>query len=127
MDTVLVSREKIDDNSWNTVVLSLAISGGTIISDDNMAEIRIYTPKMNENTLILEKVFLSYWIETSKLNELYDAICEQQDELDLHNSDVREQEKIREERDMAILSSKKVKRRGKLLANQSKPIDDYET
>jgi hypothetical protein len=100
-------REIIDSpDNWNSVVLSLATSGGIIVSDNKMAEIRVCAPKFNKDTLVIESVFLTYWIEKKKLHELYQCVMEQQEELNLHVEDKEEQERIEKEREAALLALK---------------------
>ena len=119
---------KIDTTEgWNSVILSFATTGGYIIANGKMAEIHICSPKMNVDTLILENKFLTYWIESKKLPELYQDIYMQEDELSLHLEDADEQRKIAEERDEALLlynKLKKFKKSNKILIDESEPIED---
>lgn len=120
---------KIDSpDNWNSVVLSLATTGGFIISHGTMNEVHVCAPKMNVDTLVLEQTFLTYWIEKKKLPELYEAIVVQQEELNIHFEDTEELERIAKERDEATMAyykkSKKKKKDTKIVDDDStSPID----
>jgi hypothetical protein len=120
---------KIDSpDNWNSVVLSLATTGGFIISHGSMNEVHICAPKMNQDTLVLEQTFLTYWIEKKMLPELYEAIVTQQEELNIHFEDTEELEKIAKERDEAAMvyykKSKKKKKETKIVDDEPAPTDD---
>lgn len=123
-------REIIDSpDNWNSVVLSLATGGGIVVSDNKMAEIRVCAPKFNKDTLLIESVFLTYWIEKKKLHELYQCVMEQQEELNLHNEDKEEQERITKEREESLLSLKKMKNKkknNKIIIEEPEPLVDEE-
>ena len=117
-----VIKNKIDSpDNWNSVVLSLANGGGFIIAEGRMSEIHVCCPKMNIDTLILENKFLTYWIDNKLLDELYQEVFRQQDELKLHQEDLEEQKKIEIEREKAVLAYKKSKNNKK---NNKIIIDD---
>jgi len=120
---------KIDSpDNWNSVVLSLAMTGGFIISHGGMNEIHICAPKMNQDTLVLEQTFLTYWIEDKMLPELYDAVFVQQEELNIHLEDTEEQERIAKERNEATMTYykkyKKKKKDTKMVSDDSIHTDD---
>ena len=68
-----------------------------------MSEVHVCAPVFNETTHLFENQFLSYWVETKYLKELYNDVFQQQDELTIHFEDKEEQERISKERDDAIM------------------------
>lgn len=104
-----IVENKDEDDNWNSVVLSLATDGGYIIKHGKMSEITVRAPKFNDETMLLERIFLRYFIENKYLPELYEAVWKQRDELNLHteNNDDEERKFLEEEMDRAVLRYKK--------------------
>lgn len=125
---IAILNQNETDDSWNSVVLSLATNGGFIISNGKLSQIHVCSPKFNYETLLIENIFQTFWIETKKLNELYSCIFIQQDELNLHADDKEEQEKIAIEREEALITLKNIKnnRKKSSIIDPSDHDEDYD-
>jgi hypothetical protein len=114
--------------NWNSIILSLALSGGYVITEGKMSEVYIFAPKLNRDTLIIETKFLTYWLETRKLKELWQAVFEQQAEIAEHNDDESDEKKqLIKEREEALLELnrlKKERKKHKILIEEAEDIAD---
>jgi hypothetical protein len=116
-------RKKITDLDYNSVALSLATGGGMIFDHGIMSEIVIYTPKINMDTLFLEKKFLTYWIETASLFELYNKIWDLQEEMNVGEQQCAY---LEEEVNKAIIKNTKNKKKAAKMNDEQPPMDDEE-
>jgi hypothetical protein len=113
-------RNKITDLEYNSVALSLATGGGMLFDHGPMTEIVIYTPKIDMDSLLLEKKFLVYWIETRLLFELYNKIWDLQEEM---NFSEQQSKFLEDEVEKAII--KKTKNSKKVAKMNKEPsVDD---
>jgi hypothetical protein len=109
-----LAEPKPEDDSWNSVVLSLATGGGYLIKHGTMCEIVVYAPKFDAETLLLEPKFCRYWVENKRVFELYNAVWDQQEELaTLSNQKPEDRKFLDEEMERALLKYKKTNRKRK--------------
>jgi hypothetical protein len=106
--------------------MSLATNGGFITSNGKMSEVHICCPQYNDDNSMVENMFVTYWIDTRLLPELYKDMYIQREEISLYENDIEEQERIAKEREESILAYKKLKSRKKKVKMILDEGDDIE-